>query len=84
MHDLPIDAATLRSHSAVLRAAAEDLARVADRVGHRVDTMHFEGPAASRFRAQMADRTTRLRRVATEVGDVARIVAQAQQQYDGK
>jgi hypothetical protein len=71
------DAAALRSHGAMLRAAADDLGHLADRVGHRADTVEFHGPAAERFRAQMGDRVVRLRRVAAELRDVAEIVAQA-------
>ncbi|HWH92297.1 MAG TPA: hypothetical protein VNT03_00420 [Baekduia sp.] len=82
MDDLPsTDSAALHSHGAVLRAGAEDLGRIADRVGHRVDTMEFHGPAADRFRAQMGERTVRLRRIAHELRDVAQIVAQAQSHH---
>jgi hypothetical protein len=76
--DTPIgDSAALRSHGAILRAAAEDLGRVADRVDRRTEAVEFHGPAADRFRAQMAERNLRLRRVAHELADVAEIVAQA-------
>jgi len=72
--DLPIDAAGLQAHAAVLRATAEDVSGVADRLGTRVAVMDFRGPAAERFRAQMSDREVRLRRIAQELRDVGDMV----------
>jgi hypothetical protein len=72
--DLHGDSAQLRSHGAQLRNAADDVARIADLIDQRAEDLHFQGPAAERFRAEMRDRTARLRRVGGELGDVAQIV----------
>jgi hypothetical protein len=69
--DLQGDAPLLRSHGAVLTAASQDVTVIADAVDRRVAEMGFRGPAADRFRAQMDDRTARLRRVARELDDLA-------------
>ena len=69
--DLQGDAPLLRSHGAVLTGASQDVTVIADAVDRRVAEMGFHGPAADRFRAQMDDRTARLRRVARELDDLA-------------
>jgi uncharacterized protein YukE len=74
--DVQGDSPLLRSHGAVLRAAGEDVAGIADLVDRRVEAMRFRGPAADRFRTQMEERTARLRRVSRELNDVADTVAQ--------
>jgi uncharacterized protein YukE len=71
------DSPELRSHGAMLRAAAHDVSGIADRLGRRVDVLAFHGPAADRFRAQMHERNLRLRRVAQELQDLADLVLQA-------
>ena len=71
------DSPELRSHGAMLRAAAQDVSGIADRLGHRVGALEFHGPAADRFRAQMERRDLRLRRVAHELQDLAELVLQA-------
>ena len=72
--DLQGDAPLLRSHGAVLTAAGQDVGVIADAVQRRVEEMGFHGPAADRFRAQMEERTVRLRRVARELDDLAATV----------
>ena len=73
----PGDSPELRSHGAMLRAAAHDVSGIADRLGRRVDGLAFHGPAADRFRAQMHERDLRLRRIAHELRDLADLVLQA-------
>jgi hypothetical protein len=72
--DVQGDSPLLRSHGAVLRSAGENVAVIADGLDRRVETMHFRGTAADRFRAQMSERTARLRRVSQELGDLAETV----------
>jgi hypothetical protein len=72
--DLHGDSASLRSHGAQLRIAAEDVGRIADLIDRRAEELRFQGPAADRFRAEMQERTARLRRVGGELGDVADII----------
>ena len=64
----------MRSHGAQLRNAAEEVGGIADLIDRRAEQLRFQGPAADRFRAEMQERTARLRRVGGELGDVADIV----------
>jgi hypothetical protein len=68
------DAADIRSHAATLRRVAEDTVTVTDRLERDGAATTFEGPAAERLRASMADRTQRLRAAARELEDLADIV----------
>jgi hypothetical protein len=72
--DLQGDSATLRAQSVTLRSAAAEVTDIAHDADRRLDSMHFRGPAADRFRSQMDDRLARLRRVGQELEDIARLV----------
>jgi uncharacterized protein YukE len=69
------DPAAAQAQAARLRAAAEAVAQLQQRLDLRVDTLAFEGPAALRFRTAMADRSRRARRLADELQQTADRVA---------
>ncbi len=75
--DLQGDSPLLRSHGAVLRGTSESVDVIAAAIERRVEETGFRGPAADRFRTQMDDRTTRLRRVARELDDLAATLTQS-------
>ena len=69
MLDMPVtrDPAAAQANAARLRAAADTVAALAQRLDHRVDAMTFTGPAAMRFRAAMTERVQRARRLSAEL-----------------
>jgi len=71
------DSAVLRMQGAALRSAAAEVADIARNADHRLGSMAFRGPAADRFRAQMDERLTRLKRVGHEIDDLARLVEES-------
>jgi uncharacterized protein YukE len=62
--------------AARLRAAADAVDEASHRLDLRVDSLHYEGPAAQRFRAAMADRQHRAQRLAHRLQQVAHRVSQ--------
>jgi uncharacterized protein YukE len=71
------DPHAIRHQAFVLRAAAESVSSLVRRLDHQVGTVDFHGPAATRFRASMAERTHRGARVATDLDDLADQLVQA-------
>jgi WXG100 family type VII secretion target len=70
--DAPLaDPAAMRHQAARLRSAAEQVSHLVERLDQRAMAMEFQGPAADRFRASMADRATRGRRVAHELTELS-------------
>ncbi|MEA2294187.1 MAG: hypothetical protein QOE86_1826 [Solirubrobacteraceae bacterium] len=68
MRDLPDhDIAATQPRSAALREAAEPVDDLAGRLDHRADAVRFEGPAALRRRAAMAERKLRTVAIAREL-----------------
>ena len=65
------DPAAAQAEAARLRAAAESVAQLQQRLDARVDALPFQGPAALRFRTAMAERSQRARRLAAELQDMA-------------
>ncbi len=76
MEVTPPDSAALRSHGAQLRTLADDVRTVAERLERSADLEGFTGPAAERFRDSMAERASRLRRVAHDFDDLSQVVNQ--------
>lgn len=64
------------AHATALRSVADDIHRLSQRVHRQVDTTHFEGPVADRFRVAMNDRRHRLQGVARDLQELADVVMQ--------
>jgi hypothetical protein len=74
MRDIPLtDPAAVRTLAARLRADAEQLHEQAQRLEHRLDAVRFEGPAALRLRAAMAERKLRGAAIAGELRNLAEL-----------
>jgi uncharacterized protein YukE len=72
------DPAAMQAHAAKLRQAAETVQTHGRKLDHKVDSTHFEGAAANRFRAAMAERSARARTAADRLNDLAeRVQARA-------
>jgi uncharacterized protein YukE len=71
------DPAAMRSEAYALRAQAEALASLAQQLQGRIEGMTFEGPAADRFRASMAERYRHAVQLAGELQDLADYVFRA-------
>jgi uncharacterized protein YukE len=71
------DPAAMRSEAYGLRAQAEALASLAQQLQARIEGMTFEGPAADRFRASMAERYQQVIQLAGELQDLADYVFRA-------
>ena len=70
--DAPVtDPAAMHQRAAALRATAEQVASTVERLDRRVETMHYQGPAADRFRAAMSDRSLRGKRAVQELNELA-------------
>jgi uncharacterized protein YukE len=67
----------MRAEAAMLRSQAEALASLAQQVQARVETIEFEGPAATRFRGAMANQSRRAAQLAGELQDLANYVLRA-------
>jgi uncharacterized protein YukE len=72
-HELPNDDAV--KTAATLRHASELVTELARRVDDRVQDLHYEGHAAERFRAAMAERSTRAHRIAHQLDAIADTVS---------
>jgi len=72
MRDLPDhDTAAARQLSATLRESAERVHELAVGLDHRTDALGFEGPAALRLRAAMAERKLRAMAIGRELHELA-------------
>jgi len=81
--DAPVtDPAAMLQRAAALRATAEQVTSTVERLDRRVETMHYQGPAADRFRAAMADRSLRGRRAVQELNDLADALQRGAQQAE--
>jgi uncharacterized protein YukE len=69
------DPAAMQAHAAKLRQAAESVQTHGRKLDHKVDSTHFEGARAARFRASMAERSARARTAADRLNDLAERVA---------
>lgn len=76
MEIVPPDSAALRSHGAQLRAVADDVRSVAERLERSAQVDGFTGPAAERLREATAARVTRLRSAAQDFDDLSVVVTQ--------
>ena len=57
--------------AAMLRAAAETVADAARRLDLRVESLHYEGPAAEHFRSVMGERHRRAQRTVAGLRELA-------------
>lgn len=57
--------------AARLRNVADEADEQSRRLDLRIDSLHYDGPAARRFRVEMADRRERAQRVARRLHEVA-------------
>jgi|1186.fasta_scaffold09021_4 hypothetical protein len=76
MQEGPLSSAIAQENAARLRAVAHAVDDESRRLAVRVDGLHYEGPAARRFRAAMADRHHRAQRLAHRLQQVAHRVGQ--------
>ena len=74
----------MRAEAAMLRSQAEALASLAQQVQARVESIEFEGPAATRFRGAMADQGRRAAQLAGELQDLANYVLRAAARVDAQ
>jgi hypothetical protein len=74
----------MRAEAAMLRSQAEALASLAQQVQARVESIEFEGPAATRFRGAMADQSRRAAQLAGELQDLANYVLRAAARVDAQ
>jgi uncharacterized protein YukE len=70
----PSDPAAVLAFAARVRLNAERVHAQLRRLDARVDALNFEGPAAVRLHADMAERKVRAHRVAEDLEDVAQLV----------
>ena len=75
MHGPIHGGAAAHAHQATLRATADELTTIAERLERHVDGMQFRGPAADRFRGATSDRAHRLRHIGRELQDLAAVVS---------
>lgn len=71
MLDNPLNAAAAEDHAARLRVIADGIAEQSQRLDLRVDSLHYEGPAARQFRVAMSERNQRAQRVARRLHELA-------------
>ena len=74
----------MRSEAYALRTQAEGLATLAYQLQARVESMEFEGPAASRLRAAIADQSRTATQLAGELQDLANYVLRAASRVDAQ
>jgi hypothetical protein len=75
MLDTPsADPAAMLAFAARVRLNAERVHELSRRLDARVEALHFEGPAAVRLHAEMAERKLRARGVADELQELADLV----------
>lgn len=65
------DPAAARAQAANLRAAAERVGELSRRLDQRVEGLDYEGPAATRFRTAMTERSQRARSLARDLETAA-------------
>jgi hypothetical protein len=78
------DPAAMRAEAAMLRSQAEALASLAQQLQARVESVEYEGPAATRFRGAMADQGRRAMQLAGELQDLANYVLRAAARVDAQ
>lgn len=61
----------MRQQAALLRATADAVAALVDRLDHDVHAMDFEGPAATRARSAWLERHARARHAIAELHELA-------------
>jgi uncharacterized protein YukE len=73
MLDAPLNAHPDDAHrqAAALRQVAEIVGSLTHRMDARVESLHYEGPGADRFRSAMAERSQRAHRVSHQLGELA-------------
>jgi hypothetical protein len=72
MRDTPTtDPAAARQLAMTLRDSAERVHELAIRLDHHTDALRFEGPAALRLRATMAERKLRAMAISNELRELA-------------
>ena len=67
----PLSAQRGLEQAARLRAAADVIDETSRRLDLRVESLHYEGPAARRFRGVMAERAERAQRASRRLHDLA-------------
>jgi len=71
MFDVPLDSHAADENSARLRIIADTIDEQSRRLDMRVDTLHYEGPAARRFRGVMSERHQRAHRITRRLHEMA-------------
>jgi hypothetical protein len=71
MYDARPEQGASPEQAAMLRAVAEAVEDASRRLDLRVESLHFEGPAAVRLREAMTDRHRRAQRVGEELRQLA-------------
>jgi|tagenome__1003787_1003787.scaffolds.fasta_scaffold20925403_3 WXG100 family type VII secretion target len=71
MEDLQADPTAMRARATTMQRHAESLRNLGQRLDRRIEALRFEGPAATRFRAGMAERSQRARGAAHRLDEVA-------------
>jgi uncharacterized protein YukE len=71
MFESPLTSQQDYDNAARLRAVADAVDEQARRLELRIESIHFEGPAARRFRAAMADRHQRAQRTVHRLNELA-------------
>src|SRR5688500_8943959 len=67
----------MRAEASALRAQAEALASLAQQLQGRVESIEYEGPAATRFRGAMADHSRRANQLAAELQELSNYILRA-------
>jgi hypothetical protein len=72
----------MRALAQMLRAAASEFGAIAEAAGGFVHALAFEGPAATRIRGRVQDRTSAIRSAASALNDVADLLMRSAAQVE--